>query len=104
MTRYFIGLMVPSGIREEVYAFAKSLQDTISTDQKSRPVWNDPTDLHCTLLFIGRYPDEQELARYVEQVARKLPPVTLILVGRMHWLGRNSLFAAETQIQVHGTK
>lgn len=104
MTRYFIGLMVPSGIREEVYAFAKSLQDTISTDQKSRPVWNDPTDLHCTLLFIGRYPDEQELARYVEQVARKLPLVTLILEARMHWLGRNSLFAAETQIQVHGTK
>lgn len=103
MTRYFMGLMVPSGIREPLYAFAQSIGSKLPREHTSKPAWNDPTDLHCTLLFIGQYPDEQELTQYMEQVAQKLPPVTLTLEGRTHWLGRNSFALAVTGAETVGT-
>lgn len=103
MIRYFIGLMAPSGIRERVYAFAQSIGSKLPKDHTAKPAWNDPTDLHCTLLFIGQYSDEQELTQSMEQAARNLPPVTLTLEGRTHWLGRNSLALAVTGADSVGT-
>ena len=103
MVRYFIGLMVPSVVRERLYAFAQDIGSKIPREHTSKPVWNDPTDLHCTLLFIGQYPDEQELTQAMEQVAQNLAPAALTLEGSTHWLGRNSLALAVTGAESVGT-
>lgn len=96
MDRYFIGLMVPQHIGEQLYAFARSIQDSVPSDQTFRTAWTAPIDLHCTLLFIGQSPDEQLLIEQMERVAAQLPPVTLSVAGQTHWLGRNSLALAAT--------
>lgn len=103
MTRYFIGLMVPQGLREQLHAFAMSIDNALSTDQKSRPRWNDPSDLHCTLLFLGEYADEQYLVEQMQRVARQLPGVRLTAAGQTHWLGRNSLAVEAHGAEVAGT-
>src|SRR5690625_4496835 len=88
MDRYFIGLMVPQHIGEQLYAFARSIQDSVPSDQTFRTAWTAPIDLHCTLLFIGQSPDEPQLIEQMEHVAAQLPTVTLSVAGQTHWLAR----------------
>lgn len=96
MKRYFIGLMVPWNIGEQLYAFARSIQANMPSRQAFRTAWSAPSDLHCTLLFIGQSSDEQHLLTQLECIAAQLPPVTLSVAGQTHWLGRNSLALAAT--------
>lgn len=104
MTRYFIGLMVPPGVREHLYAFAQSIQAHLPSGDAATPNWNDPTDLHCTLLFLGQRADETLLVQHMEHVARTISPVTLTISGTTHWLGRNSLALAVTGAEHAGTQ
>lgn len=86
-----MGLMVPSGIREKLRSWAHTIEAGLPSDHDSKPDWNDPADLHCTLLFIGESEDQDHLVQQMTQLARKLPPVCLSIAGETHWLGRNSL-------------
>lgn len=103
MPRYFMGLMVPPGIRDQLHAFAQFIEDTLPEHDSYKTSWNSPADLHCTLLFIGQYPDEDYLVQQMEQLARTLSPLTLTITGQTHWLGRNSLALAVTGAESVGT-
>src|SRR5699024_1998212 len=96
-SRYFIGLMAPPGIREQLHAFAKTIWANIPDKQHYKASWNVPADLHCTLLFIGQFLDEPYLAEQMAYVAHQLAPVTLTVAGQTHWLGRNSLALARSE-------
>lgn len=102
-SRYFVGLMVPQGIGEQLYGFAKTLWDHAPDQQHYRASWNVPADLHCTLLFIGQFSDESYLAEQMTDVAHRLAPITLTVSGQTHWLGRNSLVLAATGAEHAGT-
>ena len=103
-SRYFIGLMAPPGIREQLHVFAKTIWANIPDKQYYKASWNLPADLHCTLLFIGQFSDEPYLAEQMAYVAHQLAPVTLTVAGQTHWLGRNSLALAATGAEHAGTE
>lgn len=104
MARYFIGLMVPAAIQQDLVAFTETIQATLPSDHPSQVSWNAPADLHCTLVFIGQTDQpEQYLEQAMYRVAAHLPPITVNIGGTTHWLGRNSLALAATGAEQAGT-
>src|SRR5699024_6516571 len=89
-SRYFIGLMVPQGIGEQLYGSATTVWEHARDRQRCRASWTVPADLHWTLLFIGQFSDASYLAERMTDVAHRLAPITLPVSGQTHWLGRNS--------------
>jgi len=101
-SRYFIGLMIPPGIREQLHVFAKTLWANVPDKQHYKASWSVPADLHCTLVFIGQFSDEPYLAEQMAYVAHQVAPATLTVSGKTHWLGRNSLALAATGAEQAG--
>ncbi|WP_156832058.1 2'-5' RNA ligase family protein [Yaniella halotolerans] len=94
MSRYFIGLMMPREIRQQLRPFIKMLHANTLTLENHKITWTAEADLHCTLLYIGEYGDRQDLLRQVERVARELPPITMSLGRPTRWLGINLVLPA----------
>ena len=104
MARYFIGLVVPESIQDQLTAFAQQIQATLPAEHPYLLTWNAPADLHCTLLYVGPTDDETHLEREMHRIATHLPAVTITIHGATHWLGRNSLALAATGAEPAGTR
>lgn len=94
MSRYFIGLMVPPAVREQLRPFIESIHANAPTAENHKLTWTHESDLHCTLLYIGEYADQERLVHHVEHVAQELPPVTMTLGEPTLWLGINLVLPA----------
>ena len=104
MARYFIGLMVPPSVQQQLTSFAQTLEATLPEDHPFHISWTAPADLHCTLLYIGPTEDEHHLDEATRRIAQHLPPPTLTISGTTHWLGRNSLAVAANGAEQAGTR
>ncbi|HJF14180.1 MAG TPA: hypothetical protein K8V32_05155 [Enteractinococcus helveticum] len=103
MTRYFIGLMLPPPIQAHLTKLVTTIQAALPTQHPVKVSWNQPADLHCTLLFIGPSDHEHHLITSLTDIAAQLPVPTLTLAGATHWLGRNSLAVPVDGAETLGT-
>ena len=104
MSRYFIGLMVPETLQDQLTAFGRHIQAALPDEHPYQLSWNAPADLHCTLLYVGPTEDEAHLTREIHRIAAHLPAATITIRGATHWLGRNSLALAATGAEQAGTQ
>ncbi|GAA4477496.1 hypothetical protein GCM10023190_17280 [Enteractinococcus fodinae] len=104
MSRYFIGLMVPARIQDQLTTFARTIQATLPDQHPYQLSWNAPADLHCTLLYVGPTDEETHLRSEMHRIAAHVPPATITISGVTHWLGRNSLALAATGAELAGTR